>query len=195
MNMYSFAITLLVFVAPLQRAEPVRVEGRVSDFRGIALHDVLISVESTDDEKLIAKASTGADGTYSVRVPFRGAVRLRASLTGFVSVEKKIIVGRGVTLWDVGMAVGLLADPLWTLIEGTVEDSKGRPVSDATVTLSTLYGHMQLSQVRSNARGQFNIRVAEQAPYVLTVASPNGTGDARLLNIREDKTAVRVTVR
>ena len=194
MNMLIVAAALIIFVAQGQRTEPTRVEGRISDYRGMALHSVVVSVETTDG-KTIATTSTGADGTYAVRAPVRGEVRLRASLTGFVSVEKEIIVGRGVTLWDVGMAVGLLADPLWNVIEGTVADSKGRPVSDATVTISTLYGHSQISQVRSNARGEFTMRVAEQAPYVLTVASSGGAGDARLLNIREAKTAVQVTLR
>jgi hypothetical protein len=188
------AAALVIFLAQGQRTEPTRVDGRICDYRGAALHSVAVSVE-TPDGKTIASTSTQPDGTYSVSVPVRGEVRLRASLTGFVSVEKEIVVGRGVTLWDVGMAVGLLADPIWNVIQGTVVDSQGRPVSDATATISTLYGHRQISQVRSNARGEFNMRVAEQAPYVLTVASPGGNGDARLLNIREAKTAVQVTVR
>ena len=181
MTSFTCFLTLLVIVLSDQSTR-ARLEGRITDLSGMSLPGVTIQV--TTGIGPIATGQTDAKGEYSIAVPeHQGAATVRAHLHGFVETERTMTIYPGRNLWDVGLAIGHLADPTWTNITGMVTDVDGKPIVGATVTLQTMFGLNEKERLRTDARGFFAIRVAEAVPYVLIVSRPGHTGHAQIVDV------------
>ena len=191
----SLGLTATILWLVVAAQPPMRLQGRVTDLMGLPLRGVTISVV-TASGLAVGSGSSDASGEYSIAVrDHYGPAQVKASLLGFVTSERTMVVYPGNNLWDVGLAVGHLADPNWRTISGIVVGPDGRPMAEATVTLHTVHGLNEKERLRSDSRGSFSVRVAEAVQYVIVVSKPGHVGHAAVVDMGDKQTtSLRITL-
>jgi protocatechuate 3,4-dioxygenase beta subunit len=152
------------------------VHGRVRSRGGSALGGVLVRWDSVNDQTdRAARAVTGAEGRFTIRVPATNqtSARLLAEKTGY-RTERRIVhlaqVDRDYRLsWDVEL---LRMDEL-AVLHGVVRDAEGRPLAGARCRVRRVGAKWGLTtswrDAETDDRGQYRIVGLEPGAHRLTV--------------------------
>ena len=106
-----FLIPFILFaaaVAPAAAQAPAVLTGVVTDPSGGVLPDVRL--EAVSGLRVLAVATTGADGRYRLELPPEGAERVSARLTGFAPADVGVRVGAGDATVDFRLDLAPLRD-------------------------------------------------------------------------------------
>ena len=150
---------------------PVTLIGRVSDWQGCGLHEVKVEVRDRSDA-LVATGQTRADAQFEIAGLRPGVMTLRADLNGFQRSQESRWLQPGVNVWDTALPVGMDHGELSHGITGTVSDSRGDPVAEATVTLVDVFTTTRRAQVRTNAKGGYTLKTGYAGQYVIAAVAP-----------------------
>lgn len=142
-NGYQSASSVLVPVPPavtgvdfILLAKSQTIAGRVTDSQGQPLADAIVSASSIDcTNNGSGSAHTAADGTYTLALPI-GAYHVRASKDGFIPAPSELIKLPTSAAQAAATQANFVLEPLAYTIRGTVRDSQGQPVEDASVYAS-----------------------------------------------------------
>ena len=106
-------------VAPAAAGEPVVVTGLVTDASGGVLPGV--AIEGLRGLRVLAAATTGADGRYRLELPAQGAERVTARLAGFAPADAGLTVGAGAAAVDFRLDLAPLQDSVVVTASRTPE--------------------------------------------------------------------------
>lgn len=139
------------------------VTGKVVDGEGAGIAGVTITLKKGGD---VIQATTGADGTFTVSDILAGEYMVQVEKEGYVSPEQvtvTVAVGETATVAQQTMQSAM------GTITGTVRDSAGAVVADATVTLrgcKTKASDKRYT-IKTGADGTYSIQVIEDTYQVL----------------------------
>src|SRR5436305_9667404 len=141
MTFRSLAFVLALITAPCgAEAAGSGVAGHVSDPAGLPLPGLLISVLSAEPRGVDARPAisgvTDERGGYTFELA-PGTYKLTAELSGFVVVERMVVVGEGdITTADVSLAIASFQDSVTVHADTTPPSMLATPQPNAPVTVS-----------------------------------------------------------
>jgi vitamin B12 transporter len=103
-------VLLLTHVSPAQAQDHLRVSGVVRDVSGGVVAGA--TLEALVGERIIARATTGADGAYELRIPARTPIALRTRRSGFADDVAAVDGATGSVSRNVTLSVGTMSDTL-----------------------------------------------------------------------------------
>ena len=146
--------------------------GRITDQHGNPLPGVEVQALSRGSQRNI-RANTDSSGEYALTSMSFGPAIITATLRGFRPSSRELSVHAGRNLWDTGLEVGLLSTPAASHITGVVTDSNSKPLSNATVTLWSIYQPSVVDQVRTDKAGRFEIQTTQIGQCALSATLPS----------------------
>jgi hypothetical protein len=156
----------------VQQDPPVTLSGRVSDWHGCTIPEAVITVLDASGA-VIATGKTGVDGQFDIAGLRPGLISLRAELAGFRKSERPQRLHAGVNVWDTGLALAKFTPTPVHRIAGTVSDTRGRLIANATVTLADVFSASVRAQVRTDSGGRYAIETEDSGQYVITAVGLN----------------------
>lgn len=142
----------------------VQVRGRVSRPDGTALADAALTLVDDAGRQRCLGAADG-DGRYRLHAPATGRYVLIAAAEGY---RPQAV---GVTAEDVPVEIDLVLAGAGRLA-GRVVTAEGRPVADATLTLTDGQGEV-IAAVRSGVEGDYSADHLVAGAYTLAVTAPS----------------------
>lgn len=189
MRIYVAAVFLLLaisFVALAQTEKPASVSGRITTLWGEPINRAKVSFYKlkgfeglSSTEKLTQAVFTDKDGNYKATLSHgHYRVEIVGSRFGHVEVWRFYVGDNDNRILDFGVPLGNWHFVAPMRIEGTVTDETGKPVSEATVTMMSVYTPniaetWVSTQTRTDAKGNYSIGTLEVGDYVLIVSRPN----------------------
>jgi hypothetical protein len=189
MRIYSVTIFLLIalsFIALAQTNKPALVSGRITTLWGEPIGRAKLSFYKLEGfsgfsptEKLTQTVFTDKEGDYKATLSHgEYRVEIVGSRFGQTEVWRFYVGDNDNRILDFGVPLGNWHFIAPMRVEGTVTDETGKPVSDATVTMMSVYNPniaetWVSAQIRTDAKGNYSIGTLEVGDYVLIVSRPN----------------------
>ena len=195
-GMKYIKISICVFVAVIsltsivlgQGSSRAAVQGRVSNLFGSPLSDVSIEILNEDQS---SRSQTRSDpkGDYKFDGLPAGKYTILARLQGFRQEKILFTFTQGAQeLIDIGLEVGQLTDLPKIKVSGSVKNKSGVPIQAATITLVNAFNQRLNLQVRSDAKGQYEVNVDNLGQYII-YASKSG------FKVNADAIVLRATLK
>ena len=147
---------------------------------GMLLSEAEVKVSSKG--KVIRSVSTDQSGSYKISGLSEDRYTISISLRGFRDKEFDLQLTAGVQrLLDVGMEVGRLTDnPSPPVLSGTVRQTTGKPLKDATITLLDGLDQQVLARATTDDRGRYSLAM-NGSQLVVIVSKPGCVATATSL--------------
>jgi hypothetical protein len=157
--------------------ETLTVFGTVQRTEGPPVSGAVVTLADMSGRK-IGSAYTGPDGDYRLDVTTGGTYLIIASAQGHEPVASLVAVGDGTVRHDMTVAgIGGLA--------GAVRlAGSGRPVPDATITVTDVQGEV-VGTARTGQEGGFSFISLPEGTYTLVVAAASHQPAAAAVTIRQ----------
>lgn len=157
--------------------ETLTVFGTVRRTEGPPVSGAVVTLADMSGRK-IGSAYTGRDGEYRLDVRNGGTYLIVASAQGHEPVASLVAVGEETVRHDMTVAgVGGLTGSV--RIAGT-----GRPVADATITVTDVQGEV-VGTARTGSEGGFSFISLPEGMYTLVVSAPSHQPAAAAVTIRQ----------
>lgn len=158
------------------------VTGKVVDATGVGIAGVTVTLTKGED---VIRATTGADGTFTVSDILAGAYTVQVEKEGYISPEQTAVT---VAVGETATVAQQTMQSAMGTISGTVKDMSGSAVANATVTLrgcKTKDSDKRYT-VTTGADGTYSVQVIEDTYQILAAK-----GGVNVQGVSDKVTVVR----
>lgn len=173
--------------------------GRITDLFGEPLEGAVVRVfpfsTNIGEPRIERRASpveatTNSKGDYSIAGLPPGSYTVTVELRGFRRFESCLVtIQPGINTMDFGLEVGVNIDVPIIRIEGLVRRADRSPITDATLTIISVFNRALTEQTRTDQKGRYKFAILAPGHYVLIASKSRFATAAKAIVVSKPREA------